>query len=94
MRPTRREKQSGVGGGEEEKKQKASRGQKGKMEGSGEEKATPWGSPAGTNNGRQNAVGHPLPRFLKPREIDRPKQGGRRERSQWDGQDFSLSAQR
>lgn len=34
-----------------------------------EEKAARWGSPAGTNNGRQNAVGHPLPSFLKRREI-------------------------
>lgn len=64
-------------GGREErnkKKKKLAGSRKGGGGGAGEEKrreekAARWGSPAGTNNGRQNAVGHPLPSFLKRREI-------------------------
>lgn len=56
---------------ETKKKKKLAGSRKGGWrEGKGrEEKAARWGSPAGTNNGRQNAVGHPLPSFLKRREI-------------------------
>lgn len=56
----------GRGGGVREKrnKKKVAGSERGR-----EEKAARWGSPAGTNNGRQNAVGHPLPSFLKRREI-------------------------
>lgn len=84
---------------EEEKKQNGREGEggseeKGKMEGGSVEKAGPQGSPAGLNNARQNAVGHPLLRFLKPREIEGLARGGRPCSEGESGQDFSLSAQR
>lgn len=40
------------------------------------------GSPAGLNNARQNAVGHPSPRFLKRRKIAARVSGGWRTRTQ------------
>lgn len=63
-----REGKGGRGWGGRETKRSSGKGREGK--------AARWGSPAGTNNGRQNAVGHPLPSFLKRREIGLWPAGG------------------
>lgn len=59
-----------------------------------EAKAELRGSPAGLNNTRQNAVGHPSPRFSNRREIvtnARERETDEAEGSCWD---FCLSAWR
>lgn len=67
----REEGKKGEGGKKQKKNSRVSEREdgRGREEKRREEKAARWGSPAGTNNGRQNAVGHPLPSFLKRREI-------------------------